>query len=109
MAPTPMKMSSGNSSVLMPAPVENPEHALLARDAGQGQVGEDDPETDREQQHRLVILGDAQVYQDPANDHHHHHLPGEAVGAARRMVRLLRLHGTVLLPFARGGHRKPCG
>ena len=58
--------------------VEEP--ALLGHPAV-GNVREDSAEPDRDEQKRFKLLGNAEVDQEKAHDHHHEHQePGEAIG-----------------------------
>jgi hypothetical protein len=63
------KISSGNSSVVMPASV------LVHH--GQRQVDQDGPETDGQQQHRLVLLLDGQPDKGQPHGVHHGVLPAD--------------------------------
>ena len=71
MAPTPMKMSSGKSSFLMPASYSTRSSPSVAGHAGGGDVGEDGAEADGQQQHGLELFDDGQVDQHAADGDHH--------------------------------------
>ncbi len=76
-APTPMKISSGNSSLLIPALYNTSNKPAFVRHAGDGDVGQDAAKADRQQQHRLVFLDDGQRDQHETDQDHHGVTGGE--------------------------------